>query len=96
MGYYIQGDGPHHKAEFIIDKYAGQLMLDPVFLDPAKGFVTVCVVNNGPFEAAAVAYSQEEFDAFNDPTDYRPKVWLKVPTNQAVLACPDVKDQLMP
>ena len=39
----------------------------------------VCVVNNGPFEAAAYCYSQTEFDHFNDPKDYRAKIWLTYP-----------------
>jgi len=39
----------------------------------------VCVVNNGPFDAAAYAYSEGEMEAFNDSGDYRPKTWLIYP-----------------
>lgn len=38
----------------------------------------VCVVDNGPFEAAAYAFSQNELNVFANP-DGRPKRWLKVP-----------------
>lgn len=37
--------------------------------------VPVCLVDNGMFLAAAVAYSQREADTFNDPSDRRPKQW---------------------
>lgn len=39
----------------------------------------VCVVDNGPFEAAAYAFSEDEFNAFNDPDDNRNKEWLVYP-----------------
>lgn len=39
----------------------------------------VCLVNNGPFTAAAVGYSNSEIQAFGDVTDRRPKVWFMVP-----------------
>ena len=38
----------------------------------------VCVVENGPFDAAAFMYSQKEMEEFNDPNDFRPKTWLIV------------------
>lgn len=37
--------------------------------------VTVCVVNNGPFETAAYAFCEEEFEVFASP-DGRSKTWL--------------------
>ena len=37
--------------------------------------VPVCLVDNGPFTAAAVAYDRREADAFNLPSDRRPKFW---------------------
>jgi hypothetical protein len=39
----------------------------------------ICVVDNGLFEAAGYCYSEDEFRAFTDPTDHRPKVWLVHP-----------------
>jgi len=35
----------------------------------------VCLVNNGPFTAAAVIYNTNELQEFADPGDYRPKQW---------------------
>lgn len=35
----------------------------------------ICLVDNGMFTAAAVAYDQREADAFNLPSDRRPKFW---------------------
>ena len=39
----------------------------------------VCVVDNGPFEAAAWAYDAREVHDFADPQDRRQKVWLVYP-----------------
>ena len=39
----------------------------------------VCVVGNGPFDAAGYCYSQDEFDAFAEPQDTRKKTWLTHP-----------------
>lgn len=36
----------------------------------------ICVVDNGPFEAAAYVYSEKEYMAFNYARDTRPKTWL--------------------
>jgi hypothetical protein len=39
--------------------------------------VLVCLVDNGPFTAAGIAYSDDERDAFAAP-DGRPKLWYLV------------------
>ena len=56
--------------------------------------VYVCLVDNGPFTAAAVAYSEAEFNAFNHPSDYRPKKWYVVPRRDVIGVCPDVEERL--
>ena len=38
----------------------------------------VCLVNNGSFSAAAVAFCQSEIDAFSNPRDARPRRWYMV------------------
>ena len=40
--------------------------------------VVVCLVNNGPFTAAAVAYDLNELNYFKEPGDTRPKHWYTV------------------
>jgi hypothetical protein len=40
--------------------------------------VPVCLVDNGPFTAAAVAYDERELAAFSDPRDNRMKFWFQV------------------
>jgi hypothetical protein len=39
----------------------------------------VCVVDNGFFEAAGYCFNENEFEAFNSPSDPRPKIWLVHP-----------------
>ena len=78
MGYYVECSVNKGKAQELVSKCnakvvtagAAKLMVD----NPLIG--VVCVVDNGPFEAAAYCYSQREYDAFNEPTDRRPKMWL--------------------
>lgn len=48
------------------------------FVDPTTDKVAVCLVDNGAFTAAAVAYSEGEFREFNRETDIRPKLWFVV------------------
>lgn len=42
------------------------------------GMLPVCLVDNGPFTAAAVAFDASEFKEFIDPTDTRAKLWYWV------------------
>lgn len=43
---------------------------------------SVCVVDNGAFDAAAFAYNEEEFVYFRDDGTTRPKRWLEVTPEQ--------------
>lgn len=49
--------------------------------DP-KEQLPVCLVDNGPFTAAAVAYCERELEDFNLPTDHRPKRWFMAPVKE--------------
>lgn len=80
MGKYINTNSknetiPHQgKAKSLIDDGALLLLDKPTFQDNL-----VCVVDNGLFEAAAYCYNESEFQAFNDPQDFRFKLWLIYP-----------------
>lgn len=50
-----------------------------VFEDIPEGMFLVVLVDNGPFRAAAIAYSKAEMNAFFDPRDPRPKKCYLVP-----------------
>lgn len=68
------------KEEWLLEK--GDIVDDaggaPDWSDTPEGQLPVCLVNNGPFLAAAVAYNESEIRAFNDPSDYRPRLWFFV------------------
>ena len=91
MGYYIETDEIKGKAQWLIAHAAAEVLAKPVLCTGTHA--TVCVVDNGPFEAAAIAYSQKEFEVFCKP-DGRPKVWLRVPAKHVVRLCPDIRNML--
>ena len=47
----------------------------------------VCLVDNGMFTAAAVAYSDRELREFTRPDDFRPRTWFTVPIEKLREAC---------
>jgi hypothetical protein len=79
MGLYINSDSKGKplpaigKAAKLIEDGAELLFDDPKKWEEGL----VCVVNNGPFEAAAYAHCESELKYFSDAYDDRPKVWLK-------------------
>lgn len=81
MGKYINNtsDGKElsalGKASALISDGAELLVYEPKEWEEGL----VCVVANGPFDAAAYAYNKAEMEAFQDPSDERPKVWLRHP-----------------
>jgi hypothetical protein len=84
MGYYIETPGQlKGKASRIAFEHDGQLVKEPAkFSDVPEDKALIVVVDNGPFEAAALAYDEREFLDFTDPDDDRPKryVLLDKPT----------------
>ena len=56
--------------------------------------VYVCLVDNGPFTAAAVCYNEQEFDEFNRDDEPRPRKWYVVSREDIINVCPDVEDRL--
>lgn len=47
-----------------------------------KGKFIVCLVDNGPFTAAAIAFSEAELRMFTDQRDTRPKSYYVVDINK--------------
>lgn len=86
MGYYIDhlADGTQlparGKAKFLMKDPAVTVLSVP-FEHYRGGFQKdlVCVVENGHFDAAGFAFSEQEMRDFNDPRDTRMKTWLIVP-----------------
>jgi hypothetical protein len=55
--------------------------------EPGKeGKFAVCVVDNGPFNAAGVAYDKREAEAFTTPEEWRPQQFFLMPL-EAMRGC---------
>lgn len=76
MGEYL--NPPEDKLQWLLRNATVVAEDQQQFVDPATEKVAVCLVDNGAFTAAAVAYSEREFREFNRPTDIRPKLWFVV------------------
>jgi hypothetical protein len=73
--------GPLGKADILMEKYGAEHTNAIIPQDSSK--VLVCVVNNGPFEAAGIIDNEDELNRWLDFQDARPKVWLKMEKEQA-------------
>jgi hypothetical protein len=85
MGYYIQTDGRHGKADYLVKKY-GAVKLDRApreWTDIPLDKALIAVVDNGPFEAAGVAVDERDFSDFTTP-DHRPITYLLMDYELAV------------
>ncbi len=76
MGYYINPE-VGSKEEFL-EKH-GILQRGAPRKHSVGGLTAVCLIDNGPFTAAAIAYCQEELEYFTSHKDSRPKSWFMVP-----------------
>lgn len=79
MGYYIQVPHNQGKAQQLVAIHGAKIIERPInFADVPKDMAIICVVDNGPFEAAGFAYDEQEFEAFK--SDFgrfqRPRTWL--------------------
>jgi len=88
MGYYIQTNRNHGKAEDIAKEYGGFILPNAPknYADIPADKALIVVVDNGPFEAAAFAYDAEEFSVFTDREDDRPKQYVLIDREAAELA----------
>ncbi len=85
MGYYIETDNYIGKADYFVRQESGiELMRRPNSIsDVPADRGLVCIVDNGPFEAAAFVYNDNELKAFSTPTDRRFKRWVHIPLERA-------------
>lgn len=79
MGYYIQTESNHNKAEAIAKKFNGEIVSRPAtFSDIPIGKGLICIVDNILFEAAGFICDEREFNAFTQPSDARPHTWVLI------------------
>jgi len=82
MGWYIPGPA-QGKARYIKERHGAEIIERPSsFRDISSDKALICVVDNGPFEAAGYAFSEREFEAFSRP-DSRQKTWMVMDYNLA-------------
>ena len=85
MGFYIVCEGNKNKADQIVSTFDARIVskeMAEAFVESEKA--VICVVDNGPFEAAAYCYDMREFESFSMKSDNRPKVWIIV-DNKALI-----------
>jgi hypothetical protein len=77
MGRYINADSKGNSIGTSYREKIDNLKADGATVVAPTQFIPnlVCVVDNGPFAAAAYCYSEGEFKEFNRP-DGRDKTWL--------------------
>ncbi len=79
MGYYIEVPNVKGKAQQVIDIHGAELLVRaPLSLsDIPPDKAVICVVDNGPFEAAGFMYSEMELQYFRSEVPGRsPHQWL--------------------
>ena len=92
MGYYIEVPQLKQKARQLQELHGGKVVPMPQsFADVPTDKVLVIVVDNGPFEAAAIVYSAEEFAAFTLPCDYRPRSAVLLDRDVAIRLNPQIE-----
>lgn len=99
MGIYI--NPPDREKEAFLFEH-GNPVFEPSWPPPAD-CVLVCLVDNGAFSAAGVAYNEREFQAFMSPDSgpQRPRLWYYVYVESLWPVIPEschklVKDNLVP
>lgn len=89
MGYYIQGPSKGKAQTIIAEHDAVEITIEEaveIMDDPDRDQGVICVVDNGPFEAAGYAFDKKEFEVFAQE-DGRPKTWLAMSRGKAEELC---------
>ena len=94
MGYYVETSGIHGKAAELVSEHGAVVIEAPSKFAPPPDAALICVVDNGWMEAAGIMYDEREYEAFADPGDPRPKVWLTMPKATVVEMNPAAADVL--
>lgn len=81
MGLYLLNAGQHPskgKAETLAQTPGAETLDGPPasFDEIPEGKYLICVVDNGAWDAAGIAYSRNQFRRFTADPLRRPKVWL--------------------
>jgi hypothetical protein len=92
MGFYI--NPPNGEAKSVFLERVGQRIPPPTakfhYSDVPNDVAIVCLVSNGSWDAAGIAYSEEELHRFAYPGDRRPRKWYLIPRDRAIAACEDL------
>jgi hypothetical protein len=77
MGYYINPSDGRTKESWLAEHATPITKTEANNFDFSKGMLPVCLVDNGEFTAAGIAYDARERNYFMIP-DGRPKKWFSV------------------
>jgi hypothetical protein len=88
MGYYLETDSTHGKAQAIADEWGGRVSPAPPSFErlQAAEDVLIVVLNNGMFEAAGICYDEGEYNEFCRKEDSRPKTFVVLSKKKTVEA----------
>lgn len=96
MGYYYEHSQGERfgKAKDLVKMHNGKIVSSDYALSHNEALF--CVVNNGPFEAAAFCFNSDERALFNCAQDTRPKTWVVIPMSELLKAVPLLQNKDAP
>lgn len=80
MGAYINLSD-QSKEDWLKENATAVSNRPPKSIDAVEGHLPVCLIDNGMFTAAGIAFDERELQAFSYP-DGRPKTWYSVSTEK--------------
>ena len=94
MGFYAFGTASN--KEELLNKIGMEENQPKSLADAIEGHMFVCLVDNGPFQAAAIVYNQGELEEFTRPDEKRPRKWFQVAIRDLIgVAPPAFKQELV-